>query len=67
MGKHTRSTFEVKNWDEKTVGEVDGRLKITRASVAFAHHGELEAESVMEYLMAYRDDGSATVIGMVPT
>jgi len=64
MSKQAKSTFEVKSWDEKTVDEVDGRLKITRASVVFAHHGDLEAESAMEYLMAYRDDGSATVVGM---
>src|ERR1700694_1867660 len=64
MTKQAKSTFEVKNWDEKTVHEVDGRLKVTRASVAFAHHGDLEAESAMEYVMAYRDDGSATVVGL---
>jgi Protein of unknown function (DUF3224) len=64
MAKPAKSTFEVKNWDEKTVNEVDGRLKITRASVVFAYHGDLEGESAMEYVMAYRDDGSATVIGV---
>jgi hypothetical protein len=64
MAKPAKSTFEVKNWDEKTVNEVDGRLKITRASVVFAYHGDLEGESAMEYVMAYRDDASATVIGV---
>lgn len=64
MTKHANSTFEVKKWDEQTLNEVDGHLKITRASVAFAYHGELEAESAMEYLMLYRDDSSATVIGL---
>jgi uncharacterized protein DUF3224 len=39
-------------------------LKITRASVAFAYTGDLQAESAMEYLMAYGDDESATVIGL---
>jgi hypothetical protein len=64
MAKHAQSTFEVKTWDEKTVHEVDGRLKVTRASVAFAHHGDVEAEGAMEYVMAYRDDGSASVLGL---
>jgi Protein of unknown function (DUF3224) len=64
MAKPAKSTFEVKNWDEKTVNEVDGRLKITRASVVFAYQGDLEGESTMEYVMAYRDDASATVIGV---
>jgi hypothetical protein len=64
MAKPAKSTFEVKGWDEKTVNEVDGRLKITRASVVFAYHGDLEGESAMEYVMAYGEDGSATVIGL---
>jgi hypothetical protein len=64
MAKPAKSTFEVKNWDEKTVNEVDGRLKITRASVVFAYQGDLEGASAMEYVMAYRDDASATVVGV---
>jgi Protein of unknown function (DUF3224) len=64
MAKPAKATFEVKNWDEKTVNEVDGQRKITRASVVFAYQGDLVAESAMEYLMAYRDDGSATVVGI---
>jgi hypothetical protein len=64
MAKSAKATFEVKNWDEKTVNEADGRLKITRASVVFTYQGDLVAESAMEYVMAYRDDGSATVVGV---
>ena len=64
MAKPAKATFEVKNWDEKTINQVDGRLKITRASVVFAYQGDLAAESAMEYVMAYRDDASATVVGV---
>ena len=64
MSKSAKATFEVKNWDEKTVTEVDGRRKITRASVVFAYAGDLVAASAMEYVMAYRDDASATVVGV---
>lgn len=64
MAKSAKSTFEVKNWDEKTVNEVDGKLKVTRASVIFAYQGDLVGESSMEYLMAYREDASATVLGL---
>ncbi len=64
MPKPAHATFQVKTWDEKTVNEVDGRLKITRASVVFAYTGDLEAQSAMEYVMAYRDDGSAAVLGV---
>jgi len=59
-----KATFEVKSWDEHTVNEVDGRLKITRAAVVFGYTGDLQGESAMEYLMAYGDDGSAEVIGL---
>jgi uncharacterized protein DUF3224 len=64
MAAHAKSTFEVKSWDEKTYNEVDGRLKLTRSSVTFAYRGDLEGEGAMEYLMMYRDDGSAAVLGL---
>lgn len=59
-----RSTFEVKSWDEQTTSEVDGQLKITHTKVTFGYSGDVEGEGAMQYLMLYRDDGSASVIGM---
>jgi hypothetical protein len=64
MSTHATSTFEVKNWDEQTCSEVDGHVKLTRAEVAFSYTGDLEATSAMQYLMLYRDDGTASVIGL---
>jgi hypothetical protein len=64
MSTHATSTFEVKNWDEQTCSEVDGRLKLTHADVAFRYSGDLEGDSAMHYLMVYRDDGSANAIGL---
>jgi len=64
MTTHATSTFEVKSWDETTVNDVDGRLKLTRASVSFAYAGALEGTSAMEYLMLYGDAGSAKVLGL---
>ena len=58
------STFEVKSWDEKTSSEADGHLKITHSVVTFAYSGDVEGEGAMQYLMLYRDDGTAAVIGM---
>jgi hypothetical protein len=58
------ATFEVKGWDESTTSEADGQLKITRASVTFAYKGDVDGESAMEYVMMYRPDESATVIGL---
>jgi|ERR1051326_406459 hypothetical protein len=59
-----RSTFQVKGWDEQTSSDVDGHLKITHAVVAFAYSGDVEGDGAMQYLMLYRDDGTATVVGM---
>ena len=39
-------------------------MKLTRADVAFKYTGDLEGSSVMQYLMLYRDDGTAKVIGL---
>jgi hypothetical protein len=64
MSTHATSTFSVKSWDEQTCSEVDDHLKVTRAAVTFGYTGDLEGESAMQYLMLYRDDGSAAVIGL---
>ena len=59
-----RSTFQVKSWDEQTSSEVDGHFKITHAKVAFTYTGDVEGEGAMQYLMLYREDQSAAVIGL---
>ena len=64
MSTHATSTFEIKNWDEQTCSEVDGHVKLTRADVAFSYTGDLEGTSAMQYLMVYRDDATASVIGL---
>ncbi len=57
-------TFEVKTWDEKPCGEIDGEAKLTRATVTKSFHGDIEGEGTLEYLMAYREDGSASFVGL---
>jgi len=64
MTIRANATFEVKSWDEKPYNEVEGELKLTRASVAKQFHGDIEGESTLEYLMVYRADGSAAFVGM---
>src|SRR5689334_24265020 len=60
------STFEVKQWNEETTSELDGdgRLKVTHATVEFAYSGDVEGQGAMQYLMLYREDGTAAVIGL---
>ena len=64
MSTHATATFEVKSWDEKPYDEMDGGPKLTRASITKSFTGDIEGEGTLEYLMMYRDDGSASFIGL---
>lgn len=68
MSTHATGTFEVKSWDEKTWDgephkEVSG-AKLTHARVTCAYHGDIEGEGTREYLMYYREDGMAAIVGL---
>ena len=63
--KHTANArFAIKAWDEKPYSEGLGLRKLTRASVTKTFTGDLEGDGHVEYLMMYRDDGSATFVGL---
>ncbi|HVT59945.1 MAG TPA: DUF3224 domain-containing protein [Thermoanaerobaculia bacterium] len=64
MGTHAAATFEVKSWDEKPYEEIEDGKKLTRASVVQSCHGDIEGEAKVEYLMAYRSDGTASFVGL---
>jgi hypothetical protein len=68
MMTHGQATFSMKSWDEKTWdgkpwNEVEGR-KFTRAQVTRAYQGDLEGEGTVEFLMFYREDGTASYLGL---
>jgi hypothetical protein len=56
--------FTIKSWDEKPYNEASGLPKLTRASVTKTFTGDLEGDSQVEYLMAYRADGTASFVGL---
>ena len=65
---HAQAAFSMKSWDEKTWdgrpwNEVEGR-KFTRAQVTRAYQGDLEGEGRVEFLMFYREDGTASYLGL---
>jgi len=62
-GTHDMKTWDEKTWDGKPANEVNG-AKLTRASVTNSFHGDIEGEGTLEYLMTYRDDGSASYVGL---
>ncbi|MCG8606433.1 DUF3224 domain-containing protein, partial [bacterium] len=59
-----KASFEVTGWDEKPYNEMEGELKLTRASVTRTYTGEIQGEAAVEYLMMYREDGSASFLGL---
>jgi len=63
MSKRAKAAFRVKSWDEKPYNEIKSELELTRASVVYAYEGDLEGEGHVEYLMAYRPDGTASFVG----
>ena len=64
MITHAASTFEVTTWDEKPYGEIEGGPKLTHAHIVKVFHGDIEAESVLDYLMIYNADGLTRFYGL---
>src|SRR5437588_10660259 len=64
MKAHAKGTFELKAWDEKPFNEMSGMPKLTRASLTKSYQGDVTGEGKLEYLMMYRDDGSANFVGL---
>jgi ribulose-5-phosphate 4-epimerase/fuculose-1-phosphate aldolase len=49
------ASFAPTKWDEKTYEHVSARMKMTKASIAFAYTGQIEGKASVEYLMFYVD------------
>jgi len=64
MSKLATATFRVSSWDEKPYDETEGGPKLTRARVAKVFSGDIEGESVVEYLMVHRPDGTSSFVGV---
>lgn len=56
--------FEIMSWDETTIHESDNGAKHTRAKIGKTYRGELQGQGALEYLLAYRPDGSADFVGL---
>ncbi len=57
-------SFENTSWDEDTVEEMDGGGKLTRAAVTQDFTGDVEGDGAVQWLMAYRADGTAHFVGL---
>lgn len=57
-------TFELTSWDEEAYEELEGGGKLTRATVTQTFSGDIEGEGAVQWLMAYRADGTAHFVGL---
>jgi hypothetical protein len=64
MKKSAHARFAITNWDEKPHSEGEDLPRLTRASVTKTFSGDIEGEGHVEYVMMYRNDGSATFVGL---
>src|SRR5947209_2262476 len=64
MSQTATGTYQGKTWDEKPYAEGDGGLKLTRASVTNAFHGDIKGEGTLEYLILYRQSEGVPFIGL---
>jgi hypothetical protein len=60
--------YKIAGWDERTFSEADASGpghagKLSKAAVRKTYTGDLEGEGFLEYLMCYKDDGSAEYVG----
>ena len=64
MKNVANSRFTIKSWDEKPYSEGQDLPKLTRAAVTKTFTGDITGDGHVEYLMMYRNDGSATFVGL---
>lgn len=64
MKQRAAGTFEVKSWDEEPFDEIDEGPRLARARVTKSFSGEIRGESILEYLIVHRGDGSASFVGV---
>jgi len=64
MQKRANARFTIQKWDEKPVSEGPDLPKLSRATVTKTFTGDIDGEGLVEYLMLYRSDGSATFVGL---
>lgn len=63
MGKQATSTFIIDSWQEEPYDEQEG-ARLSRTRVIKTFHGQIEARSTAELLMASAQEGSAAYVGL---
>jgi hypothetical protein len=63
MGNATGS-FELASWNEESYEDAGDGSKLTKASVTQTFEGDIEGTGAVQWLMAYRKDGTAHFVGL---
>lgn len=58
MRTKASAKFKTEKWDEKAFLEMGETSKMTRCSVEMSFTGDMKGDSVQEYVMYYREDGT---------
>ncbi|MDQ1393089.1 MAG: CoA:oxalate CoA-transferase [Acidimicrobiaceae bacterium] len=64
MATDVSASFEVTSWNEEPFDQRADGAKLTTATVTKSYSGDIEGDSVTEWLMAYAEDGSASFVGV---
>jgi Protein of unknown function (DUF3224) len=64
MTARAEGTFTVTSWEEDTYQELDGKAKLTRATVSYRLTGDIDADATWAAVMFYREDGTAEYTGL---
>jgi Protein of unknown function (DUF3224) len=63
MATHVESAFEVTAWSEDQASGLEGTAKVTVATIGQRFTGGIDAETISDLVMTYRDDGTADFAG----
>jgi hypothetical protein len=64
MAARAEGTFTVTSWAEDTYQELEGKGKLTKATVGYRLSGDIEGDARWDAVMCYRDDGTAEFTGL---
>ncbi len=64
MSIHASGGVETRSWDEQAIEEPEGGTKLTRVRATNTFSGDIEGESVVEYLLAYANDDYCSFVGI---
>ncbi len=63
MQKHIEGAFEVTGWSEEQAPGLEGAAKVTIARIEQRFTGGIQAETISDTVMTYREDGTAEFLG----